>query len=296
MWDAIRYIGSPLTLAAFFAAAGVTVYAMRQKYKANVIQSAPEKDRVKMAEQVLERFHVNTGNLTRDQQFKIAMEQIRAREANAWRLALLFLAIAILAAAVVVIAVLFSDKTNEPKSTRLVLRLEEEGTNISQANGPQAVSGVFLHFALANPGPGLGSIDEMAVEVLDVIDDKWPTAQALASTYKYQAMLNPEKRGLVPFVKKTFKYATGDIDNFILNLNSEKEGYDYFIRIVVKWHDYLRNESQQTNSEVLVARFPLASIPEGMTRDEIGRRSEEQTERVEKHLQELRAKFPNHSG
>jgi hypothetical protein len=183
-----------------------------------------------------------------------------------------------------------------PKSTSLVLRMEQEGVQNTNTQQPKKGAGALFEFTLSNPGQGLASIDEIAVEVLDVIDDKWSLTQALVATYKYEARLDPDKRGRIPFANG-FKYAPGEMDRFTVNLTSDREGYDYFIRIVVKWYDAALEQPRETFSDVMVARFPSSqSGDDGLTRDERGKRAEQQGERVAKHLEQVRSSLRKNGG
>jgi hypothetical protein len=79
MWEVIRYVTSAFTLAAFLAAVGASIYWCWIRHKERLIRTAPEKDRAKLVGDALESFHINPENLTREQQFKLALKQMEAR-------------------------------------------------------------------------------------------------------------------------------------------------------------------------------------------------------------------------
>jgi pyrimidine deaminase RibD-like protein len=177
----------------------------------------------------------------------------------------------------------------QPKATSLLLRMEKEGEQVANVKNPEKGSGAIFEFTLSNPTAGLALLDDLAVEVLDVIEDNCATPQALVATYKYEATVDADKLGRVSFAKG-FKYSPGEVDRISLNLSSKKAGYDYFVRIVVRWYDAVLKEPRDTFSDVMVARFPPAPSEDDKTSlNERGRCAEEQNSRVEKRLAELRS-------
>jgi hypothetical protein len=106
MWEAIAYVSSGVTLVAFVAGAAVFAYRASLKREEEIIKTAPEQDRVAMAERVLERFHVETHNLTKERQYEIAMEQIRNRLRLAMIWATVVVIIVVLGAIVLIVALL----------------------------------------------------------------------------------------------------------------------------------------------------------------------------------------------
>lgn len=88
-WEAIRFVTSGITLLAFLAALGAWVYRQKILQKEKLIQSASEKERGRLVAATLEFFAVETGKLKRDQQFELALEQIRNRARRSLNAALL---------------------------------------------------------------------------------------------------------------------------------------------------------------------------------------------------------------
>jgi hypothetical protein len=78
-WQAIQYVSSSLTLAAFIAAAIVWFLTQKNQEERKRIQTAPEADRSRLVAKTLEIFDVDVSRLPEPQQFAIAMRQINAR-------------------------------------------------------------------------------------------------------------------------------------------------------------------------------------------------------------------------
>jgi hypothetical protein len=101
MWETIQYVSSGFTLAAFIAAVVAWVIKSRSEQRERLIATAPEEERGKLVSDALEFFHVDTGNLTKTQQYQLAREQIRAR---AQRFKLVAVTVCVLALIAAVIA------------------------------------------------------------------------------------------------------------------------------------------------------------------------------------------------
>jgi hypothetical protein len=79
MWDAITYVTTGITLIAFLAAIAAWIYKSKLDERERLIQTAPESDRGPLVRNALEFFNVETAGLNKEQQYKIALEQIRWR-------------------------------------------------------------------------------------------------------------------------------------------------------------------------------------------------------------------------
>ena len=79
MWEAIRYVSSGITLAAFLAAVIAWSYKAKVEERERLIRTAKPDQRADLVRNALEFFHVDTAGLTREQQYNVAIEQIRAR-------------------------------------------------------------------------------------------------------------------------------------------------------------------------------------------------------------------------
>jgi hypothetical protein len=81
MWQAIQYVTTPLTLLAFVVAVGAYVYRLRASKVKTLIDSAPEAARPALVEGALRDFKtVDTANLTKAQQYEIALRSLGQRE------------------------------------------------------------------------------------------------------------------------------------------------------------------------------------------------------------------------
>ena len=99
-WGAIQFVGTGLSLVAFGVAAILYAYRARLAHRAEIIRSAPEKERLEAIALTVEFFRVDVSRLTRAQQQEIALTQIHARARRDLPLAGLSLAVAILLAAI----------------------------------------------------------------------------------------------------------------------------------------------------------------------------------------------------
>lgn len=79
MWQAIAYISSGLTLVAFLAAVVAWILKGKTEERERLIRTAKADQRADLVRNALEFFHVDTPGLTREQQYNVAIEQIRAR-------------------------------------------------------------------------------------------------------------------------------------------------------------------------------------------------------------------------
>jgi tetratricopeptide (TPR) repeat protein len=115
MWQALQYVGTGLSLVAFIVAALLLAYRARLTNRAEIIKSAPEKERLDAIATTAEFFRVDVSGLTRVQQQDIALTQIQARTRRDLLLAGVSLAVAILLAAIA-IAAIWASKTAGPPS------------------------------------------------------------------------------------------------------------------------------------------------------------------------------------
>jgi len=82
MWDAIGHISTGLTLAAFLAAAGLSAYRSHLKTRANVLLGLPPEARANELARELNSFGIEAKGLTREQQFRLALEEFELRRAR----------------------------------------------------------------------------------------------------------------------------------------------------------------------------------------------------------------------
>ena len=120
MWEAIAYVSSGLTLAAFLAAVVAWVYKHQSEEKERLLRAAPQSQRAKLVEQALESFHVDTSSLTKAQQYNLAVQQIQARAQRFRWTAIVVVILVLIAATVAVYAI---DRIAAPR-----LELSQEQT------------------------------------------------------------------------------------------------------------------------------------------------------------------------
>jgi hypothetical protein len=105
MWKAIPYVTGGFTLAAFVVAAIVFVLRTSLLQKERLIIAAPESKRADLVKSALEFFNVDTSGLTKQQQFDLAMAQIKSRTYKSNIAASLTIIVAILAAGLTALAI-----------------------------------------------------------------------------------------------------------------------------------------------------------------------------------------------
>jgi hypothetical protein len=79
MWTEIQYVTTGLTLVAFIAAAGVALFSREKRSKADLIETAPLKERPALVEQVLRDEHIDVGSVPPRQRPAVIIEILRAR-------------------------------------------------------------------------------------------------------------------------------------------------------------------------------------------------------------------------
>ncbi len=112
MWDAIAYVSSGLTLAAFLAAAATWILKAKSDEKVKLIGSATDNNRAKLVQDAMEFFYVDTTKLTKDQQYNIALEQILSRANRYKQITVLIGILAIIAATLSAYALSLSTISN----------------------------------------------------------------------------------------------------------------------------------------------------------------------------------------
>jgi hypothetical protein len=83
MFDAIRFVGTPIALLAFVAAVLGVAYARRLAQRRKLIEQAPDSDRLEAIESVLRDFKtVPTDRLTSDDQYDLVLKILEERRAK----------------------------------------------------------------------------------------------------------------------------------------------------------------------------------------------------------------------
>jgi len=262
MWKIIPGVTTPFALMAFLIAALLVGYGIHRRRRYAPFDGITDPEvRLQMLRTLHGQHVPDMTNLTREQKTDIINHQIGNEK---FKFTLVIVAGFLLAIVVIVAAIDAwrqpPPAQEQPKTSSLILRIE----NSSSADDPAPARKPAIHepnfgvaerieFSLANPNSGLAIIDEMAVEVLDVVEDNTGSTQAVVVHYKYAVDLTPTK-GSVPFGEK-FKYSPGEVDRFSVGAGATN-GYDYFVRIVVRWFDAVSSEKRVTVSEPIVLCFP----------------------------------------
>jgi hypothetical protein len=79
MWEAVGEVSSVLSLLAFLAAVIVGYLRRRLRHREELIRSAADADRGRLAQTILDRVSVDTANLTRQQRYELVHEVLRRR-------------------------------------------------------------------------------------------------------------------------------------------------------------------------------------------------------------------------
>src|SRR5262249_41495601 len=132
-----------------------------------------------------------------------------------------------------------------------------ESSDTSKMQGLQKGVAQVVEFTLSNPHSGLAIVDELAVEVLEVIEDNTGSTQTIVNSYEFPVSISPPKGSRVAFGRKRVKYDPGEVDRIILGVQGDG-GYDYFVRVAVRWTDDSSSTRRETVSEPFVLRFPIA--------------------------------------
>jgi tetratricopeptide (TPR) repeat protein len=104
-FEAIKYVTSGITLAAFIVASVVWLTRAALSRKQRLIEAAPEAARGALVQAALEGFAVDTSGLTREQKFTLLMTRMQHR-ADRWAVVLRYLTVVLVTAAIATVVVL----------------------------------------------------------------------------------------------------------------------------------------------------------------------------------------------
>lgn len=104
MFDAIKFVYTPLALAAFIVAAVTMILRARQQKERRLIELAPEQDRGRLVERVLEGLNLAEEGLTKAQRYQLAENLLRERANRFTVVTFASLVIAVVVAAVVIVS------------------------------------------------------------------------------------------------------------------------------------------------------------------------------------------------
>jgi len=156
MWEAIAYVSSGVTLAAFLGAVAAWIYSKKSEEKARLIETAPESERAQLVQSALEFFHVDTGALTREQRYQLAITQITARADRSRASTMVVIIIAILAAAVTAYAI---SRVPAPEKSTKALASSATPTPVLPTEAPNVVPEEVKNFAHVRIGASKRAIE-----------------------------------------------------------------------------------------------------------------------------------------
>lgn len=169
MWTALKYVGSGLTLVAFICALAAWLYRYQLQKKERLIKSVPEDERARLVEQTLVLFKVDSVKLTREQQYNLALRQIREHARKYQVTAAVIVIFGVLAAVLTFFAMprliqapvpAPTTPTPVPPSGKLSAEIEE----VKVAPQPGGNTQVFIRLSIKNTGSPTG-VHQYAVHI-----------------------------------------------------------------------------------------------------------------------------------
>jgi len=130
IFEAIQYIGKPITLIAFIFSIGAYIYQIKIKGRLDIIKSVPEKERSTIIEAEIETYQLKNDNLTKDQKYKLVIKVIEEK-ANRFK---------ITAISLVIIALLFSVSTVFVLQKEIIKTTEQDLTAHKTALYPKVAN------------------------------------------------------------------------------------------------------------------------------------------------------------
>lgn len=125
--SALPYVSSGLTLAAFVVGVVAWIYKSKIEEREKLIRSAKQDDRAKLVQDALEFFHIETGDLTKEQKYNLAIEQIK-NKAQRFSSSLIFAALVCSFGLVLSLYAIFvSSKKEEIDPTKFIVADTREG-------------------------------------------------------------------------------------------------------------------------------------------------------------------------
>ena len=136
-WQAISYVGTGVSLAAFLAATIAWVFKSSSEQRERLIQTANEADRPKLISDALEFFRVDTDSLTKAQRYDLAIRQIKERASRFLYIVITTAILSVLAAAVALFAMAHpSTKVEQPQPS---FDVSIKGAKFFKVNGRSKV-------------------------------------------------------------------------------------------------------------------------------------------------------------
>jgi hypothetical protein len=155
MWTAIKYVGSGLTLVAFLCALAAWLYRSYLLRRERLIKSVPEAKRAALVERTLVLFNIDTRKLLPEQQYNLALEQIRDRAKRFRVTAGVIVVIALIAAVLTFVAIpkVSPPPTPSPTPTPTPGSLSGDIKKLEVVPVQGDSAQVFIYLSIKNVGP-----------------------------------------------------------------------------------------------------------------------------------------------
>lgn len=200
MWEAISYVSSGVSLVAFIVAVSVWVLKSRIESRERLIKQAPADDRSDLVKNALEFFHVEAAGLTKEHQYKIALEQIRARMQRFRIVSIVVCFIALVAGGVAIFAIRYAPASingthdlSENKNTEHKLSIDDQQRVLNMI--AELADRLCKDIPLQGSGENLelseGAKAELNQLISDIIDLKIKEASKLQSN-EYKGILQKD--------------------------------------------------------------------------------------------------------
>ncbi len=219
MWEAIAYVSSGFTLAAFVTAAAVWILKGKSEEKGRLISLADNESKVKLVQNALEFFHVEIGNLTKEQQFIVAMEQIRNRADKLKTIALLIGFLSIIAASLSAYAI--SELNKSTTINTPIIKTDQQADIITDSDIQLKLrscsvsdgSNVVLNLFVQNKGDKAGYLDKLVIGIRmpqpdDTMEEETRLVKLDGNKYK---LLPKDDYKIEP---QAFRYITSYFPNY----------------------------------------------------------------------------------
>ncbi len=114
MFEAIKYVGSPIALLAFVTAVMAVIYRERLKQRIAMIKATEETQRGDLIKELEDVFHIEVGDLTKQQRFDLAVKRLDQRAARYLIGSIVAILLALILASAVVIVVVADAGKGKP--------------------------------------------------------------------------------------------------------------------------------------------------------------------------------------
>jgi hypothetical protein len=119
MWDIVGKISTGFALLAFIAAVAAGVYRASIKGRISTLKALPSADRIQVVTQTLNTFGIKGENLTREQSYNLALQELSIKDRRFKVLALVVVVLALIFAGVAVYTIYDSDTNRKQPSSAI---------------------------------------------------------------------------------------------------------------------------------------------------------------------------------